>query len=184
MSDKITAEQTAKRLGITTRTLWRWVAAGKIRDAPRTGNYRMFYAQDVDALLYETRGIPTVAALTVPDVYKRLAEAESWDDVDALKADMAAAICARADDKAPLEDAYRAATSMAATHPDEDARDRWARTARRYGTWLGITAEDTRKDIANKGRKGSYVTYETAKAQLEAAPSDPAYAIAAAGADR
>lgn len=179
MSDRITAEQAAKRLGITTRTLWRWVAAGKIQDAPRTGNYRMFYAKDVDALLYETKGIPTIADLTMFDVYKRLMEVESWEDVDALKSDMEAAICAHAKDKGPLEDAYKAATSMAATHPREDVRDRWTRTARQYGAWLGITAANVDKAIRNKGRKGSYTTYESAKAELEAAPRNPAYAIAA-----
>lgn len=178
MAETITAEQAAKRLGITTRTLWRWVDAGKIRDAPRTGNYRMFYAKDVDALLYETKGIPTVADLTVFDVYKRLMEADTWEDVDALRSDMEAAICAHAENKGPLEDAYRAATSMAATHPREDARERWARTAREYGMWLGITAEDTDRAIRHKGRKGSYVTYESARAELEAAPRNPAYVIA------
>ena len=179
MSERITAAQAAKRLGITTRTLWRWVEAGKIKDAPRAGNYRMFYAKDVDALLYETRGIPTVADLTAFDVYRRLIEAQSWEDVDALKSDLAAAICAHAEDKGPLERAYKAATSMAATHPREDARDRWTRTAREYGLWLGITDEDTDKAIRRKGRRGSYVTFESAKAELEAAPLDPAYAIAA-----
>lgn len=180
MADTITAAQAAKRLGITTRTLWRWAEAGKIRDAPRAGNMRMFYAKDVDALLYETKGIPTVAELDVADVYKRLVEADSWEDIDALKADLAAAICARAEDKAPLEKSYRAACSMAATHPEEAARDRWARTARQYGTWLGITAEDTDKAIRSKGREGSYTTYASAKGELEAAPRDPAYEIAAA----
>lgn len=180
MADTITAQQAAKRLGITTRTLWRWAEAGRIKDAPRAGNMRMFYAADVDAILYERDGVPAVAELGVADVYKRLLVADSWEDIDALKADLAAAICARAEDKAPLEAAYKAATSMAATHPEEDARDRWTATARQYGAWLGITAEDTDRSIRNKGREGSYCTYESAKAELEAAPRDPAYAIAAA----
>ena len=180
MAEKITATQAAKRLGISTRTLWRWVDAGKIQDAPRTGNMRMFYAADVDALLYETKGIPTIADMDVCDVYKRLMDAETWEDVDALKSDLAAAICAHAKDKEPLEAAYRAATSMAATHPEQRARDRWARTAREYGAWLGVTAEETDKALRNKGRKGSYVTYATAQAELGAAPINPAYEIAAA----
>ena len=176
--DRITAPQAAKRLGITTRTLWRWVDAGKIQDAPRAGNTRMFWAKDVDRLLYEAKGIPAVESMSVADVYKRLADAETWEDIDALKTDLAAAVCAHAKDKGPLEDAYKAATSMAATHPDEDARGRWTRAARQYGTWLGIKAEDVDKAIRTKGRKGSYVTYESARAELGAAPKDPAYAIA------
>ena len=178
MAETITAEQAAKRLGITVRTLWRWREAGKIAEAPRVGHYAMFYAADVDRILYETKGIPTVAELDVADVYKRLVEADSWEDIDALKADLAAAICARAEDKAPLEKSYKAACSMAATHPDEEARGRWTRTAKRHGAWLGITEAETESRIARR-ESSPYVTYASAKGELEAAPRDPAYAIAA-----
>lgn len=179
MAETITAEQAAKRLGITVRTLWRWRDAGRIAEAPRVGNYAMFYAADVERLLYERDGIPTVADLDVADVYKRLKDAETWDEVRALERDLAALVCTRAEDKTPLVRTYKAACSMAATHPDETARDRWTEKARQYGAWLGMTATETRDRITKKANS-QYVTYETARAELESAPIDPAYEIAAA----
>lgn len=173
----ITAEQAAKRLGISLRTLLRWRDAGRISEAPRAGRTVMFYAKDVDALYYAERGMPTPETLGLEEIYARLAALDSWEDVDALRRDVAATICATAEDKQPLEDAYRAACAMAATHPDEWARGNWARTARQYGAWLGRPDTYT-EGLIGKMQSSPYMTYEAAKAKADAAPRDPAQAIA------
>jgi len=171
--ERITAEEAARRLGINLRTLWRWRDAGKIDEAGRIGRSVTFYARDVDAL----RGVEALHDLDMADVYRRLAEASTWEDVDALKSDVANTICSHADGRGQkvILIAWRAACAMAATHPQEDARDRWAHEARRYGAWLGKTAEDTDVLIARRAT-GSYAS---AKAEAEAAPLDPAYTVAA-----
>lgn len=171
--ERITAEEAAGRLGINLRTLWRWRDSGKIAEAGRVGRSVMFYALDVDAL----RGIDTSHDLNMADVYRRLAEADTWEDVHALKSDVADTICTHADGEGleAIRRSWRAACAMAATHPQEDARGSWARRARRYGAWLGKTAEDTDVLIARRAT-GSYAS---AKAEAEAAPLDPAYTVAA-----
>jgi hypothetical protein len=141
----------------------------------------MFYADEVTELRAEVMRTAAVSRMTVAEVYKRLAEAETWADIEELRRDMAATVCMDAEDQQPLRDAYRAACSMAATHPDEEARRRWEETATEYGTWLGITEASTAGDIS-RNASSQYVTYETARAKAEDAPTDPAYAIAAAGA--
>ena len=173
MADTITAAQAAKRLGINLRTLWRWRDAGKIAEAGRHGRTVMFNALDVDRL----RGVDVAARLTMADVYVRLAGIESWEDVDALKRDVAATIChgAEGDARDAIEASYRAAQAMAATHPDEDARDRWTRTARQYGAWLDVPTEETDRAIE---RKANTITYRQACEQYELAPKDPAYIVA------
>ena len=180
MAQTMTAEQAARRLGITLRTLWRWRAKGKIAEAPKAGRTAMFYVADVDALAREAKVVPPVADMSLAQVYSRLMTAETWEDVDEIRRDAAAAICAHAKDKTPVEAAYSAACSMAATHPHEDARGRWEETARRYGTWLAIPADETRQTIRNRERAASFVTFESAQAELEAAPRDPAWAVAVA----
>jgi len=170
--ERITAEEAARRLGVTLRTLWRWRDAGKIDEAGRIGRCVTFYARDVDALL----GVDAARDLDMADVYKRLAEANTWEDVDALRNDVANTICAHADSNGReiIGRAWRAACAMAATHPHEDERKEWRRTARRYGAWLGKGAEATDALIARRAA-GSY---ESAKAEAGAAPLDPAYAVA------
>lgn len=171
--ERITAEEAARRLGINLRTLWRWRDSGKIAEAGRVGRSVMFYALDVDAL----RGVDASRDLDMADVYKRLTEADTWEDVGALKRDVADMLCTHADGEGQeaIRKAWRAACAMAATHPQEDARGSWARRARRYGAWLGKTAEDTDALIARRAT-GSYAS---AKAEAEAAPLDPAYTVAA-----
>lgn len=172
MGEKITAEEAARRLGITVRTLWRWRDAGKIREAGRAGNAVLFWALDVDAL----RGVDVSANLTLADVYMRLADVQTWEDVAELKRDVADMLCTHADGEPRdvLRKSWRAACAVAATHPDEEARGRWARTARRYGLWLGETPEDTAALISRRA-SGSY---EKALAELEATPQDPAWTVA------
>lgn len=179
MRDTITADEAAKRLNITIRTLWRWRDAGRIAEAPRVGNSTMFYAADVDRLREDTLGIQHVDRLTVAEIYKRLKDAETWDEVRALERDIAATVCVQAEDQRPLEQSYDAACGMAATHPDERAREHWTEKARQYGAWLGLPTKDTDNAIARK-RSSPYATYETARADLEKSPFDPAYEIAAA----
>lgn len=179
MRDTITADEAAKRLNVNVRTLWRWVDAGKLKDAPRAGNYRMFYAADVDRLREERLGVAHVERMTVAAIYKRLKDAETWDEVRAIERDIAATVCVQAEDQKPLEQSYDAACGMAATHPDERARERWTEKARQYGAWLGLPTKDTDNAIARK-RSSPYATYETARADLEKSPLDPAYEIAAA----
>lgn len=176
MGDRISAAEAAKRLGISVRTLWRWCDAGKIDEAPRTGNYRMFYAEDVEAVRSRIRGVTAARSMTTRDVYKRLKDGE---DISAIERDLAETICAtaRGKDRAPLEAAYRAACSMAATHPDVYERARWTEAAQRYGELLGNTDEET-EALITKRENSPYVTYETAQAEVQAAPNDPAYAIA------
>lgn len=79
--EQITAQEAARRLGINIRTLWRWRDAGKLKEAGRMGKTVTFYAKDVDAL----RGVKHEDSLTVEDVYERLSEADSWEDVQQLK---------------------------------------------------------------------------------------------------
>lgn len=179
MAETITAAEAAKRLGISIRTLWRWCDAGKLAEAPRAGNYRMFYAGDVDALDRKRRGVSEARAVTLEEVYVRLADGE---DVEGVKQDLAATICAGAtgEGRFPLMAAYRAACSMAGTEPDGAEKEKWANLARKYGAWLGMTAEDVVGDIWRRAKTGSYCTYESARAELKDAPKDPAYAIAAA----
>lgn len=176
--ERITAEEAARRLGINLRTLWRWRDAGKIAEAGRVGRSVMFYAPDVDAL----RGIDSSRDLDMADVYRRLAEAETWEDVHALAHDVADTLCSHAGEegRGEIRKAWRAACAMAATHPQENARGAWAGMARRYGAWLGKSREETDALIARRATG----TYENAKAEAEAAPKDPAYAVAALGAGR
>lgn len=171
--ERITAEEAARRLGINLRTLWRWRDAGRIAEAGRVGRSVMFYAPDVDAL----RGVDASRDLDMADVYRRLTEADTWEDVHALKSDVADTLCTHADAEGQeaIRKAWRAACAMAATHPQEDARAGWTRTARRYGAWLGMSAKDTDTLIARRAA-GSY---ESAVAEAEAAPVDPAYTVAA-----
>ena len=176
MAETITANEAAKQLGITLRTLWRWRDAGRISEAGRCGKTVLFLAEDVAAM----QGVERPREVRIEEVYMRLAEAQTWEDVAALRRDLAASLCARAEDKGPVEAAWRAATSMAATTTDAEARDRWGERARELGTWLGTPEADTDHAIRYKGRKGSYVTRESAKAELEAAPHDPAYEVARA----
>ena len=170
--ERITAEEAAGRLGINLRTLWRWRDAGKIAEAGRVGRSVTFYARDVDAL----RGVDASHDLDMADVYKRLAEADTWEDVHALKSDVADTICthAGAEGQEAIRKAWRAACAMAATHPQGEAREAWAELARRYGSWLGKGAGDTDALIARRA-SGSYAG---AKAEASAAPLDPAYAVA------
>lgn len=177
MSEWITAEDAARRLGINLRTLWRWRDAGKIHEAGRAGRTVMFYALDVDALL----GIDAARSLDLADVYMRMTEVESWEDFRALKRDVAATLCTHATGEGlqAVEQSWRAACGLAATHPKEDARDRWARTARQYGMWLGKDPKETDAAIERRGRAGSFSTYEAALAEADKAPYDPAYTVAA-----
>lgn len=176
-NERIEASEAARRLGITLRTLWRWRDAGKIKEAGRAGRTVMFYAADVDRL----RGVDVAEDVNLADVYIRLTEVDTWEDVDLIKDAIAATLCRHATGEAleALEKSYRAALGMAATHPREDARDRWARTARQYGRWLGRTTEETDAAIEHRARAGSFSTYEAALAEAEAAPFDPAYTVAA-----
>lgn len=171
--ERITAEEAARRLGINLRTLWRWRDTGKIAEAGRVGRSVMFFARDVDAL----RGVDASRALDMADVYRRLAEAETWADVDALKRDVAATLCTHAsgEGQEAVRKSWRAACALAATHPQEEERGAWAQVAIEYGAWLGKSAEDTDALIARRAT-GSYAS---AKAEAEAAPLDPAYAVAA-----
>lgn len=170
--ERITAEEAARRLGINLRTLWRWRDAGKIAEAGRVGRSVMFYALDVDAL----RGVDASHDLDLADVYRRLALADTWEDVHALKSDVADTLCTHADGEGreAIRKAWRAASALAATHPQEGERGHWTAVARRYGAWLGVSAEETDALIARRAT-GSY---ESAKAEAEAAPLDPAYAVA------
>lgn len=171
--ERITAEEAARRLGINMRTLWRWRDAGKIAEAGRIGRSVTFYALDVDAL----RGVDVSHDLDMADVYMRLKEAGTWEDVHALTHDVANTLCTHADGEGQeaIRKSWRAACAMAATHPQEDGRDRWARAARRYGAWLGKSDGETDALISRRAT-GSY---ERAKAEAEAAPLDPAYTVAA-----
>lgn len=169
----ITAQEAARRLGVSEKTIWRWRDAGKLREAGRYGRTVVFDVQDVDAL----RGVDASANLTMADVYKRLANAETWEEIGALKRDVADTICLHADEEGRevITTAWRAACAMAATHPQQDARDRWTQTARTYGAWIGKTPDDTASLISLR----SNVPYESAKAEAKAAPFDPAYTVAA-----
>lgn len=173
MNERITAEQAARRLGVTVRTIWNWRDSGKLREAGRAGRTVMFYALDVDRLM----GIDATRDLTLADVYMRLAGVESWEDVDALKRDIAATLCSNAtgEGREAVEQTYRATCAIAATHPDEDAAARAARRARMYGGWLRKTDEETDLLISEIAERG---TYEDAKAESKAAPYDPAYVVA------
>ena len=172
LNDKITAEQAARRLGISISTLWRWREAGKIEEAGRAGRTVMFYALDVDRLL----GIDETRDLTLADVYMRLAGVESWEEVDAIRRDIAATLCSHASDEGrkAVERSYRATCALAATHPDKEIAERIARRARVYGAWLRITEEETDKLIARRAQ-GSY---EKAREEYADAPQDPAYEVA------
>jgi len=172
MAETITAAEAAKRLGVNLRTLWRWRDAGKLKEAGRAGRTVLFLAADID----ELRGIkrPSMGAA---ELYRRLTEAQEWRDIEALREELAAQAAAEAEDKWPIEAAWRAACSMAACSPDQDARGRWEATAKKYGRWLGMADEETDKAIRSRAREGSYCTYETAKAELEDAPRDPILAL-------
>lgn len=173
-AQKITAAEAAARLGINLRTLWRWRDAGRLKEAGRAGRTVLFDAAEVD----ELRGVrrPSMGAA---DLYRRLTEAEEWADIERLRDELAAQAAAEAEDRGPIEAAWRAACGMAATHPDEDARERWRVKAERYGAWLGMRAEETEAAIRGRGREGSYCTYESARAEAEAAPADPILALTA-----
>lgn len=172
MSEKITAEQAARRLGISISTLWRWRESGKIKEAGRAGRTVMFYALDVDRLM----GIDETRDLNLADVYMRLAGVDSWEEVDALRRDIAATLCSHATDEGrkAVERSYRAACALAATHPDKEAAARVARRAHMYGSWLRITDEETDRLITRRAQ-GSY---EKAREECESAPYDPAYEVA------
>lgn len=179
---KMTTAQAAERLGVTVRTIWRWRDAGTLGEAPREGgNAHLFYVDDVERLRAEREGTaPAPASPTAAWAYLRLTACESWDDVERLRRELAALICQTADDKGPLEDAWRAACSMAATHPDQGARGRWTDKAATYGGWLGKPGEETTRAIEHKAQAGSFCTYESARDEAAAAPDDPAMAIAQA----
>lgn len=173
MSEKITAEQAARRLGVTVRTIWNWRDSGKLKEAGRAGRTVMFYALDVDRLL----GIDATRDLTLADVYMRLAGLESWEDVDALRRDVAATLCTNATEEGreAVAQTYHAVCAMAATHPDEDAAARAARRAHMYGGWLRKTDGETDRLISEIAERA---TYEDAKAESKVAPYDPAYVVA------
>ena len=177
--EKITAEEAARRLGITQRTLWRWRDAGKIAEAGRVGRSVLFYTRDVDAL----RSVDAPADITLADVYMRLVVAETWEEVSAIKSEIADTLCAHTGEEGrkTIEKAWRAACAMAAAATTQTGHDNWATTAQRYGAWIGKTAEDTAKLIAR--RSGISVERALEEAR-EAKTHDPAYAVAALAAGR
>lgn len=174
MAEQITTQEAAKRLGITVRTLWRWRDAGRVHEVARVGRQAFYDAAEID----RERHVDRPHELTMGEVYKRLAEAETWAEVEELRRDMAATICLTATDKEPTEAAYKAACGMAATHPDEEARQTWRERADTYASWLGLTADDTDRAIAYRTKGGTFSTYEAARAEAEEAPTDPAYVVA------
>lgn len=177
--EKITAEEAAIRLGVTQRTLWRWRDAGKIAEAGRVGRSVLFYARDVDAL----RNVDVPAEITLADVYIRLADAETWEEVSAIKRDVAATLTAQAGEEGHriIERAWRAACAMSAAVPSQVGRDNWAIQAREYGAWIGKTAEDTEKLIARR----SGISFERAREEArEANTIEAALAVAKLAAGR
>ena len=161
--EKITAEEAARRLGITQRTLWRWRDAGKIAEAGRVGRSVLFYTRDVDAL----RSVDAPADITLADVYMRLAGADSWEEVHDLRDEVAATLCARTDQEGreAIAASWAAACSMAATHPEESAQERWVARARQLGGYIGKTWAET--DEAIGGRRSE--SYEDARQELDMA---------------
>lgn len=178
MEGKTTVAQAAKRLGVTTRTLHRWISAGKLTEAGRAGNAILLDLEEVERLARERGNAPAPKSMDLAEAYVRLRDAGDEEDREAVMNDMAAAICATAADRGPLVSAWEAACSMAATHPD--GAERWSATAHTYGAWLGQSDGDTDKAIAHKAQAGSFTTAESAEAEAKAAPEDPAYVIAAA----
>ena len=176
---KTTVTEAAKRLGVTTRTVYRWLDSGKIKESGRAGNAILLSSDEVDRLARERGGVPAAKSMTLAEVYVRLTDAEEWADVDAIRKDMAAVICSTAAEVGPLVKAWEAACSMAATNPDDEERGRWAATAQEYGRWLGRSDDETARAISHKAQRGSFTTYGSAMAESEAAPADPAYVIAA-----
>lgn len=181
MVDRLTAQETARALGVTVRTVWRMAEAGKIEEAPRTGNARMFWRRSVEALRAERGGGELAEDVTMEDAYARLAACESWEDVQSLKADMRATILSRASlydgGRELLTESWRAACAMAATAKTKANREAWRAKAHEYGAYLGKRRRDT--DMGIERRAG--MSRDAVKRLVEAAPADPAMAIAARG---
>lgn len=178
MEGKTTVAQAAKRLGVTTRTLYRWMADGKIKEAGRAGNTILLASEEVERLARERGNAPAPKTMDLAEAYVRLRDAGDDGGRESVMDDMAAAICATAADRGPLVSSWEAMCSMAATHPD--GAGQWSAKAHTYGAWLGRSDDDTDKAIAHKAQAGSFTTAESAEAEAKAAPADPAYVIASA----
>lgn len=166
----MTAQDVADLYHVTVRTVWRWRDSGKLREAKRAGKAVLFDRQEVEAL-----GSADDEGVTLADVYMALATADTWERVWGIRDQIAATLCSQADERGTeaIRSSWEAACGMAATHPDEDARGRWADTARRYGKYMGMTWEETDEAIASHGE-----SYEEAALRAKESPYDPAYTVA------
>lgn len=173
----MTAQDVADLYHVNIRTVWRWRDSGKLKEARRAGRAVLFDREQVEAL-----GGGSSDTITLADVYKRLVGIESWEQVWNLRDEIAATLCSRADQEGQeaISASWSAACSMAATHPDEAARERWTNRARTLGGYIGKSWADT--DEAIVVREGR--SYEEARQEADAAPYDPVYKVASIEARR
>ena len=79
--DRLSTEDTARRLGLTTRTIYRIVDIGQL-PAYRFGRVFRFKASDVDAFIEESRVEPGTLKHLYPDpVPARASDADEEDSV-------------------------------------------------------------------------------------------------------
>ena len=179
MDGTTTVTAAAKRLGVTTRTVHRYIAAGTLKEVGRAGNAILLDAKKVEEMARQRNGGEATPAMSLQEAYVKLRDAKDENEREAVMDTIAGAICATAEDRGPLVTAWEAACSMAATRGDEAATVEWDGMAHKYGAWLGRSPEDTDKAISHKAQRGSFTTAESAEAEAKAAPRDPAYEIAA-----
>lgn len=173
----MTAQDVADLYHVKVRTVWRWRDAGKLREAGRAGRAVLFDREEVEAL-----GGARADSITLADVYMRLACVDTWEEVHDLRDEVAATLCARTDQEGreAIAASWAAACSMAATHPEESAQERWTARARQLGGYIGKTWAET--DEAIGGRRSE--SYEDARQELDMAPFDPVYTVASIEARR